>query len=38
MRGIIVSVVMLTILPCSAVADEWPAGKVQQKFSGNGRA
>jgi hypothetical protein len=36
MRGIIAAVVMLTVLPCSVVADEWPAAKVQQVFSGNG--
>jgi hypothetical protein len=36
MKGIIAAVVMLTVLPCSVVADEWPAAKVQQVFSGNG--
>lgn len=36
MRGIIASVVMLTILPCLVAADEWPAAKVQQIFNGNG--
>ena len=36
MREIIASVVMLILLPCSVVADEWPAAKVQQIFSGNG--
>lgn len=37
MRGIIAAVVMLTILPCSVAADQWPAAKVQQVFSENGR-
>jgi hypothetical protein len=36
MRGIIASVVMLSILPFSVEADQWPAAKVQHVFSGNG--
>lgn len=36
MKGIIATIAMLTILPCSAVADEWPAANVQHVFSGNG--
>jgi hypothetical protein len=35
-RGVIVSVMMLVMFPCSVAADEWPAAKVQQIFSGNG--
>ena len=36
MKGIIASVVLLTILPCLAMADDWPGAKVQHVFSGNG--
>ncbi|TKB52850.1 MAG: hypothetical protein E8D50_08635, partial [Nitrospira sp.] len=36
MKRIIASVVMVLLLPCLALADEWPAAKVQQIFSGNG--
>ena len=36
MKGIIATITLLTILPCWAVADEWPAAKVQHVFSGNG--
>jgi hypothetical protein len=36
MKGIIATLALLTIWPCSVTADEWPAAKVQQIFSGNG--
>jgi hypothetical protein len=36
MREVIASVALLILLPCSVAADEWPAAKVQQIFSGNG--
>ena len=36
MKGIIATLALLTILPCSVVADQWPAAKVQHVFSGNG--
>jgi hypothetical protein len=37
MKGIIATLALLTILPCLVAADEWPAAKVQQIFSGNGQ-
>ena len=36
MRGFIASIVMLALLPCSVVADEWPAAQVQHVFSKSG--
>jgi hypothetical protein len=36
MKGIIATLAMLTIVPCLAAVDEWPAAKVQHVISGNG--
>ena len=36
MRMIVATTIMLMILPCSVLADEWQAAKVQHVFSGNG--